>query len=71
MASKWRVLTPAEIKQLTAQGCTCGDWSKVQVADGFNAERVKTTHFSGDVRLGVFQKEVRFDSGLTRPTGLS
>ncbi|MGA2092795.1 MAG: DUF4954 family protein, partial [Sedimentisphaerales bacterium] len=39
--------------------------------DGFNAERVKTTHFSGDVRLGVFQKEVRFDSGLTRPTGLS
>ena len=71
MASKWRVLTPAEIKQLTNQGCTCGDWSKVQVADGFNAERVKTTHFSGDVRLGVFQKEVRFDSGLTRPTGLS
>jgi hypothetical protein len=71
MASKWRVLTPAEIKQMTSQGCTCGDWSKVQVADGFNSERVKTTHFSGDVRLGVFQKEVRFDSGLTRPTGLS
>jgi hypothetical protein len=71
MTSKWRALTPAQIKQMTAQGCTCGDWSKVQVVDGFNAERVKTTHFSGDVRLGVFQKDVRFDSGLTRPAGLS
>jgi hypothetical protein len=71
MASNWRALTPAEIKQMTAQNCTCSDWSKVQVADGFDAEKVKTTHFSGDVRLGVFQKDVKFDSGLTRPSGLS
>ena len=71
MTSKWRALTPAEIKQMSAQCCTCGDWSKVQVADGFNPERVKTTHFSGDVRMGVFQKDVKFDSGLTRPAGLS
>jgi hypothetical protein len=71
MASKWRPLTPAEISKLTSQGCTCPDWSKVQVADGFNPERVKTTGFSGDVRLGLFQKDVRFEGGLTRPTGIS
>ena len=71
MASKWRVLTAAEITRLTNQGCTCSDWPKVQVADGFNAEQVKTTHFSGDVRLGLFQKEVRFSGGLTRPAGIS
>lgn len=71
MASKWRPLTPAEISKLTSQGCTCPDWSKVQVADGFNPERVKTTGFSGDVRLGLFQKDVCFCGGLTRPTGIS
>ena len=71
MASKWRPLTPAEISKLTSQGCICPDWSKVQVADGFNPERVKTTGFSGDVRLGLFQKDVHFEGGLTRPSGIS
>jgi carbonic anhydrase/acetyltransferase-like protein (isoleucine patch superfamily) len=71
MASKWRPLSPAEISKLTSQGCTCPDWSKVQVADGFNPERVKTTGFSGDVRLGLFQKDVHFEGGLTRPSGIS
>ncbi|MGD1042016.1 MAG: DUF4954 family protein [Sedimentisphaerales bacterium] len=71
MASKWRPLTPAEISKLTSQGCICPDWSKVQVADGFNPERVKTTGFSGDVRLGLFQKDVHFKGGLTRPSGIS
>jgi len=70
MASKWRALTTAEITKLTAQGCTCGDWSKVQVADGFKPERVKSACFSGDVRLGTFEKEVRFSGGLTRPAGI-
>ncbi len=71
MASKWSPLTSAQISQLTARGCTSCDWSKVQVAEGFDAERVKTTHFSGDVRLGLFQKDVRFCGGLTRPCGIS
>jgi carbonic anhydrase/acetyltransferase-like protein (isoleucine patch superfamily) len=71
MTSKWRALTAAEINQITTQGCTCSDWSKVQVTDGFNPERVKTSHFSGDIRLGVFQKDVKFESGLTRPSGIS
>lgn len=71
MASKWRPLTPAEISKLTSQGCTCPDWSKMQVADGFSPERVKTTHFSGDIRLGTFQKDVSFEGGLTRPSGIS
>jgi hypothetical protein len=71
MASKWKPLTSAQINKLTAQGCTCSDWSKVQAAEGFDPERVKTTHFSGDVRLGLFQKDVRFCGGLTRPAGIS
>jgi len=71
MTNKWRPLTSAEISKLTAGGCTSSDWSKVQVADGFGPERVKSTHFSGDVRLGLFQKDVRFCGGLIRPSGIS
>jgi len=71
MTSNWRNLTSAEISQLTAAGCCCADWSKLLVADGFDPRRVKTTTFSGDVRLGLFTKDVRFCGGLTRPSGIS
>ena len=71
MASQWRNLTSSETGILTAGGCTSTDWSKVLVVDGFNPQRVKTTHFSGDVRIGLFQKDVRFCGGFTRPSGIS
>jgi len=67
----FRTLSEGQISQLISQGCTCEDWSKVQVAEGFKAETVKSAHFSGDVKLGVFEKQVSFFGGLTRPTGIS
>jgi len=67
----FRSLSDAQISQLVSQGCTCEDWSKVQVAEGFKAETVKSAHFSGDVKLGVFEKQVFFFGGVTRPTGIS
>ncbi|MHC4460169.1 MAG: DUF4954 family protein [Planctomycetota bacterium] len=66
-----RPLSSEEIAQLTVQGCSCADWSKVQVAEGFDAGRVKSTHFSGNVKLGVFEKRVSFFGGVTKPTGIS
>jgi len=71
MASKFRLLSAEEITRLTSQDCSCDDWSKVQVAGGFASERVKSTHFSGNVKLGVFNKNVSFLGGLTRPSGIS
>jgi len=71
MASNFRPLTPQEIAKLTDQGCRCADWAKVQVAEGFKAETVQLTHFSGDVRLGVFEKQVSFLGGVTKPSGIS
>jgi len=68
--SQWRALSPQEIASLAAQGCTCQDWSKVQVAEGFRAERVRTTHFCGQVKLGVFEKEVSFYGGVSKPAGI-
>jgi hypothetical protein len=71
MASEYRPLTSEEIAKLTSQGCSCADWSKVRVAEGFNAGRVKSTHFSGDVNLGVFEKQVSFSGGVKKLAGIS
>jgi hypothetical protein len=64
-------LSVEQIDRLTRQGCSCEDWSNIQVADGFKAESVKSTHFSGHVKLGVFEKEVSFFGGVSKSTGIS
>ncbi len=69
--SQWRALSADQIAQLSQQGCTCTDWSRVQVADGFCADRVRTTQLSGEIRLGVFEKEVSFFGGVAKPAGIS
>jgi hypothetical protein len=71
MGTQWRALSEQEIAQLSQQGCTSDDWSKVQVAAAFQPQRVRATHFCGDVRLGVFEKEVSFFGGVTKPAGIS
>ena len=68
---EFQPLTEEQITQLTDQGCSCGDWSKVRVANGFNVKAVKSTHFSGHIRLGVFEKQVSFLGDLRKPSGIS
>jgi hypothetical protein len=70
MTRQWRALAAGEIEQLAQQGCTCTDWANVQVAEGFRPERVRHTHFCGAIRLGVFDREISFFGGVTRPTGI-
>lgn len=69
--SQWRALSAEEISRLTEQGCTSTDWSQVQVAEDFRAERVKAAHLCGRIRLGVFEKDVSFFGGVTKPAGIS
>ena len=64
-------LSADQISQLTAQGCSCDDWSKVEAVEGFNAKAVTATHFSGHVRLGLFEKPVFFFGGVAKPSGIS
>ncbi|MHC4628917.1 MAG: DUF4954 family protein, partial [Planctomycetota bacterium] len=66
-----RPISDEQINQLVAQGCTSDDWSKVLVAPGFSAETVRSTRFSGEVKLGIFEKQVSFFGGVTAPTGIS
>ena len=68
---RFHPLSAEQIDQLTRQGCICEDWSKIQVAEGFNAGAVKSTHFCGHVKLGIFEKRVSFFGGVSKPTGIS
>ncbi len=71
MGAKYRHLSPKEIKTLEAQGCSCDDWTQVTVAGRFNPQRIKSTHFSGTVTLGVFDKKVTLFGGITKRIGIS
>jgi len=71
MDSEYRPLSSEEIASLTEQGCSCSDWSKVEVAEGFSPTKVRATHFSGFVKLGVFEKHVSFFGGVMKPTGIN
>jgi NDP-sugar pyrophosphorylase family protein len=71
MAMEFRHLSYEEIARLTEQGCSCADWSRVEVAEGFVPTKVKSTHFCGNIKLGVFEKDVSFFGGVTKPAGIS
>jgi len=68
---RYRPLSADEIAQLTSRGCSCDDWSQIEVAEPFRTDTVKSSRFSGKVRLGVFEKQITFSSDLTRPAGIS
>ena len=71
MASEFRILSEAEIAQLLKQGCSCSNWAGIKVAQSFNAEKVRFTHFSGDVEIGELDETITFDGGLKKPAGIS
>ncbi len=66
-----RALSAEEVSRLSAQGCNCENWSQVEVAENFDAAAVRTTHFSGRIRLGVFAKKVALLGGVEKPAGIS
>jgi len=71
MVSEFRPLSEAEIARLRKQGCTCPDWASIEVAQNFDPERVKFTHFSGNVEIGELEKTIDFYGGLKRPASIN
>ena len=71
MTQNYRSLTKKEIDQLISQGCSSCDWTNIQVADQFDPREVKSTKFSGKIKLGVFGKEITFFGGVKKPAGIS
>ena len=66
----WRNLTVYEIEVLTGQFCRCDDWGKVRVAEGFDPQYIRNSNFSGDVYIGLFEKEIVFLGGVKKHSGI-
>ena len=66
----YRNLAILEIKALTRNGCSCDDWSRVRVKEGFDPSRCINVIFSGDITLGVFNEPFTDESGICIPSGI-
>ncbi|MHC4927759.1 MAG: DUF4954 family protein, partial [Planctomycetota bacterium] len=66
----FRPLTKQDIDALHRGGCTASDWSTVQVTDPFKPERLRNTHFSGQVQIGLQSGVVLLAPGVEVPCGI-
>ena len=66
----YRKLMPDEVQQLEAQMCSAECWGDVEVSEGFSADYVSHTRFSGKVRLGAFKGEFELAGGIRKHSGI-
>lgn len=66
----YRQLTPTEIEQLEQQSCAAADWQRVWIHPGLDLKYVRHTRFSGDIRLGRFDKVFQMPGGIGKHSGL-
>ena len=65
-----RPLTREEIAVMEDRGCRADDWATVQVAQDFDAFRVRRTHLRGRCTLGRFAGEVEVAPGVRLGAGI-
>jgi hypothetical protein len=70
MTAEHKPLTKKQIEQLENQNCTCTDWKNVLVAAGFKPDTIQNSTFSGKIKLGKFDKQIKFFGGVTKPAGI-
>ncbi len=69
--NNYRQLYDEEIAILTSRGCSAEDWSLVLVKENFNPLSCSRTRFSGNIKLGVFEKTHTDASGVEFRSGIS
>jgi NDP-sugar pyrophosphorylase family protein len=62
----YRHLTASEIDTLKQNGCTHCDWSLVWVKENFKPDYIRDTVFSGEIKLGVLEKDFLLDGGVKK-----
>ena len=67
----YRKLSSNEVAMLKANGNVAENWESILVADGFDAERIHNSHFSGVVRIGSMSEASLAHGALTLPVGIS
>ena len=68
--ANYRKLTAEEIEILKSQMCTAADWNLIEVSEDFAPEYVSHTRFSGNIRIGAFNKEFELAGGIRKHSGL-
>ena len=68
---EYRQLTQEEIGVLESNSCWAENWEQVQVADAFSPYGFHRVVFYGDIRLGVFEKQVEVTNGFTKHAGIN
>ncbi|MEA4976782.1 MAG: DUF4954 family protein [Paludibacter sp.] len=68
--AQYRQLTEKEIAALTVYGCTAENWKTVTVNEHFNPDFIANVHFSGEIKLGSFNKTFDLAGGLKKHTGI-
>ena len=66
-----RLLAHQEISELKSRGCSAENWSHVRVKDPLRVDRIAHVRFSGEVRLGSLDGEVRLPGGITSGAGIA
>ena len=70
MRDDFRNLTEPETTILISNGCSCDDWNRVFVKEGFDPEKCVNVIFSGDIRLGAFNEPFIDESGISIQSGI-
>ena len=64
-------MTQEEIGVLENNSCWAENWEQVQVAEAFSPYGFHRVVFYGDIRLGVFEKQVEVTNGFTKHAGIN
>ena len=68
--SEYKAITETEIQVLQSNGCTCDNWNNIEIKNGFNPQKCRNVHFSGNIKLGLFNKSFTDESGVTINSGI-
>ncbi len=66
----FRKLTAEEVETLQSQGCSAGNWSDLNVKNGFRPDHVRNVQFAGQIKLGVFAGAIEVLPGVAKACGL-
>ena len=70
LPENYRNISVPETEILKQNGCSCDDWNRVTVKDGFDPSGCINVIFSGDISLGVFKEPFTDESGVSIPSGI-
>lgn len=70
METNYRKLNQQDINQLLAQGCSAKDWEMVSVHPELKLKYVRDVRFSGECRIGQFEKWFTMAGGIQKHSGI-